>query len=248
MPLPVSRQSVTDRQPMLEVHDLRAGYGGKPVLQGVNLRINRGEVRALIGRNGAGKSTLLKAVFGLLPREGGRIMFEGRAVDNPQPRQWLQAGVSYLPQGGQVFGALTVREHLELAGMVLPTRSAVQENLDRVFRMFSTLQPLLARKAGTLSGGEKATLALATALVVRPSLILLDEPCHGLSSALASRAIESIAELNRTQKTSILIVEQRVREAMRIADSVAVLRNGAVVFDGSPNELADRDKFRSVYM
>ena len=232
---------------LLSVEALITGYGKKQVLAGVDLDVNRGEIVALIGHNGAGKSTLLKAVFGLLPVWDGNVCLDGKKLDSPTPRKLLRSGVAFVPQGNRVFTDLTVRENLEMGGVTLP-KERLKEGVDRAFSLFPALKPRLRQRAGTLSGGEKQMLALANALIISPRLILLDEPSLGLAPLLVSEALDRIRDICRTQGATALIVEQKVREVLRIADRVCVLRNGAVSFRGSSDSLRDDAKLREVYI
>jgi branched-chain amino acid transport system ATP-binding protein len=225
---------------------LVTGYGKKQVLNGVSLEVAGGEIVAIIGHNGAGKSTLLRAVFGLLPVWQGRVSLEGKPLDHIGPRELLRVGVSYVPQGNRVFTDLTVRENLEVAGITLPSKVRLKEGIERALELFPALAPRLKQRAGTLSGGEKQMLALANALVVSPRLVLADEPSLGLAPQLVSGALRHIQELNRNHGVTILIVEQKVREVLKIARRVYVLRNGRVSFHG-PTESLDNAKLREVY-
>lgn len=232
---------------LLKVETLVAGYGKKQVLNGVSLNVAAGEVVALIGHNGAGKSTLLKAVFGLLPIWEGKVSLDGETLNSPNPRKLLTAGVSYVPQGNRVFADLTVGENLEIGGITIPNKARLKEGVARVLALFPALLPRLRHRAGTLSGGEKQMLALANALVVSPRFLLADEPSLGLAPQLVSGALHYIQDLNRNHKVTILIVEQKVREVLKIAHRVYVLRNGQVSFDGSTAALDDA-KLRQVYL
>ncbi len=232
---------------LLSVEALVTGYGKKQVLAGVNLDVNRGEIVALIGHNGAGKSTLLKAVFGLLPVWDGNVFLDGEKLDSPTPRKLLRSGIAYVPQGNRVFTDLTVRENLEMGGVTLP-KGHMKEGIDRAFSLFPALKPRLRQRAGTLSGGEKQMLALANALVLSPRLLLLDEPSLGLAPLLVKEALSHIQHISRDSAASVLIVEQKVGEVLRIADRVYVLRNGAVSFSGSSDSLKEDAKLREVYL
>jgi len=232
---------------LLNVNGLVTGYGKKQVLNRVSLNVVRGEVVALIGHNGAGKSTLLKAVFGLLPIWQGEVSLEGQPLDSPNPRELLRAGVAYVPQGNRVFTDLTVRENLDVAGTTMPNKARLKEGIDQALGLFPDLKPRLKQRAGTLSGGEKQLLALANALVVSPRLLLLDEPSLGLAPRLVSEALQHIGKLNRHSGVTVLIVEQKVRDVLKLASRVYVLRTGQVAFNGPTGELDDA-KLREVYL
>lgn len=230
------------------VENLITGYGKKQVVNGVNLSLVRGEIVALIGHNGARKSTLLKAVFGLIPIWQGQVVFDGKQVAKPVPRELLRAGVAYVPQGNRVFTDLTVRENLEMGGITLPNQKAMKDGIERVFTLFPTLKDRLKQRAGTLSGGEKQMLALGNALIVSPRVLLLDEPSLGLAPPLVSEALGRISQISRDNGVTVLIVEQKVREVLKIANRVCVLRNGRVSFTGIADELKDDAKLREVYL
>jgi len=232
---------------MLAVDNLVTGYGKKQVLNGVSLHVSAGEIVALIGHNGAGKSTLLKAAFGLLPVWQGQVSLDAKTLNSPNPREMRRAGVAYVPQGNRVFTDLTVRENLEVAGTTLPNKARRNEGIERALSLFPALGPRLRQRAGTLSGGEKQLLALANALVVAPRLLLMDEPSLGLAPQLVTEALRHVQEINRDSGVTVLIVEQKVREVLKIAGRVYVLRTGRVSFHGPTRELDDA-KLRDVYL
>lgn len=233
---------------LLRVDSLVTGYGKKQVLNGLTLDIAPGEVVVLIGHNGAGKSTLLKAVFGLLPVWKGQVILDGVALNSPSPRKLLRSGVAYVPQGSRVFTDLTVRENLEMGGVTLSNGALLNEGIERVFTLFPSLKARLRQRAGTLSGGEKQMLALANALVLSPRLLLLDEPSLGLAPPLVTEALGRIQQISRDSGVAVLMVEQKVREALKIAQRVYVLRNGLVSFSGPADSLSDDKKLREVYL
>jgi len=232
----------------LEIDSLIAGYGKKQVLSGVSLGVDRGEIVAILGHNGAGKSTLLKAICGMIPIWNGHVRYNGQGVDTPQPREMIHAGVTYVPQGNRVFSDLTVRENLQVAGFTMQDRPARQIGMERAIAEYPMLKPRLSQRAATLSGGEKQMLALAMSLVLSPQMILLDEPSLGLAPPLAKEALKRVHSLSHDRGVSILIVEQKVREVLRIADRVYVLRNGQVSYTGSAESLRDEATLRRVYL
>jgi branched-chain amino acid transport system ATP-binding protein len=232
----------------LRVEELITGYGKKQVVNGVTLEVGCGEIVALIGHNGAGKSTLLKAVFGLIAIWQGRVTLNGNAVPSPKPRELLRSGVAYVPQGNRVFSDLTIKENLEMGGITLPDKQALKEGIERVFTLFPSLKDRLKQRAGTLSGGEKQMLALGNALILFPRLLLLDEPSLGLAPPLVSEALGRIRQISRDAGVTVLIIEQKVREVLKIADRVYVLRNGRVSFTGPADELRDDAKLKEVYL
>lgn len=233
---------------LLSVIRLVTGYGKKQVVNGASLNVAPGEVVELIGHNGTGKSTLLKAIFGLLPTWSGEMLLDEECIQSPTPQKLLSCGVAYVPQGNRVFTDLTVRENLEMGGVTLSSEALINEGIDRALDLFPTLKSRLRRRAGTLSGGEKQMLALSNALVLSPRLLLLDEPSLGLAPQLVSLALKRIHDISANSETAVLIVEQKVREVLKIANRVYVLRNGRVSFSGSAEELRDATKLREVYL
>jgi len=202
----------------------------------------------MIGHNGAGKSTLLKAIFGMLPIWQGRLRLDGKEIPRPVPRALLVNGVAYVPQGNRVFTDLTVRENLEMGGVTIPNKSRLRTSVDRVLSLFPALQSRLRQRAGTLSGGEKQMVALAMGLMTSPRLLLLDEPSLGLAPPLVALAMSHIQRVNRDSHVSVLIVEQKVREVLKIAHRVYVLRNGEVSFTGPSASLRDEARLREVFL
>ena len=239
---------VEDTRRLLLVDALVTGYGKKRVLDGATADVAPGEIVALIGHNGAGKSTLLRAVFGMLPIWTGSVALNGTLLTPPTPGELLRAGVTYVPQGNRVFTDLTVRENLEMGGVTLSDGARLKEGIERVFTLFPALRPRLRQLAGTLSGGEKQMLALANALVLSPRLLLLDEPSLGLAPPLVTEALHRIQRISCDSGAAVLIVEQKVREVLKIARRVYVLRNGQVSFSGPTELLSDEAKLREVYL
>ncbi len=235
------------RSPLLSVEALVTGYGNKQVLNGITVRVAPGEIVALIGHNGAGKSTLLKAIFGLLPIWQGNIWFEGKVLRSAHPGQLRRQGVVYVPQGSRVFAEFTVEENLAMGGLTISNQARIKEGIERVLTLFPALKSRWHQKAATLSGGEKQMLALAMALILSPRLLLLDEPSLGLAPQILSQAFGLIQQINADFNVAVLIVEQKVREVLKLAHYVYVLRNGTVSFSGTP-ELFDNTKLRQVYL
>jgi branched-chain amino acid transport system ATP-binding protein len=237
----------TSRQ-LLHVERLTAGYGKKQVINDVTFDVPPGQTVALIGHNGAGKSTLLKSIFGLIKIWSGEVYLDGDRWRNPTPRAFLRAGVAYVPQGNRVFTDLSVRENLEIGGVTLATKQAFREGIERVFALFPALRDKLKQRAGTLSGGEKQMLALSNALVLSPKLLLLDEPSLGLAPPLVVEALNRIQQISRDSGVTVLIVEQKVREVLKIANRAVVLRTGRVSYSGSAKELEDDTKLKNVFL
>ena len=226
---------------LLQVVDLEAGYGGKRVVNGVSLGVARGEIVALLGPNGAGKSTLLKATFGLVAPTGGQVVFDGREMTGAPASGRVRLGMGYVPQGSRVFGELTVAENLEVGGHSLGDRRAARNRQAQVLTLFPALGELQRRLAGTLSGGEQQMVSLARALMTNPSLLLVDEPSLGLGPGAAQSALHHLQALSRDTGTAILLVEQNVSHALRLAHRVIVLVLGRVVLEAEADSLTERD-------
>jgi branched-chain amino acid transport system ATP-binding protein len=240
---------------LLSVRNLDSGYGNKQVLNGVSVEVGAGEVVALIGHNGAGKSTVLKCVFGTLPIWGGEVLVRGHTSGLADPRSSLHRGLAYVPQGARVFGKLTVRENLLVSLAAIPEGTGHDpslkhdHSLERVQEMFPILKRRSGQWAATLSGGERQMLALGCAMLHSPRLLLLDEPTLGLSPVSARESLRNLESLSRQVGVALLIVEQRVREVLRIARRVYALRNGSVTFHGDTAELRDDEKkLKAVYL
>jgi urea transport system ATP-binding protein len=214
----------------LEIDDVRVAYGRTEVIYGVNLEVPSGSLTCLMGRNGVGKSTLLNAVLGLLPLKAGQIRLDGKDLRRLSPPQRAQAGIGYIPQGHAVFPHLTVMENLKV---VLERRRGMDPAaLDEALDVFPALRGLLGRSAGLLSGGQAKQLAIARALAARPRLLVLDEPTEGIQPSIILEIEDAIAELHRSAGLSILLVEQYVEFALRLAERFAVMEGGVISHAG----------------
>jgi branched-chain amino acid transport system ATP-binding protein len=234
---------------LLETVGLSTGYGKKQVLWEVSIRVAESHVLAMIGPNGSGKSTFLRAVFGLLPIWNGRVRLGAGDIPVPAPGLMLRSGVALVPQAGRVFSGLTVLEHLQLGGMALRDPERLRRRIEEVLDIFPALGSRLKSPAWKLSGGEKQMLSVSLALVRRPKLMLLDEPSLGFAPTLVRRTLSTLRELNRNYGMTMLVVEQKVREVLGIADEVVVLRNGRVAFYGQAEDLArNEERLREVYL
>jgi ABC-type branched-subunit amino acid transport system ATPase component len=228
----------------LEVKDLRAGYGSYEVLHGVDLAVPVGGIVALLGHNGAGKSTLLKAIFGAVPVRSGSIRFLGQDATRAQPFEKVGRGMRLVPQEGNIFPRLTVEENLRLGGLVhLADRrdgsTYMAKGMDSVYRLFPILFERRLAKAGVLSGGERQMLAIGIALMTSPRLILLDEPSSGLAPIMVQRLFETVLRISLGYGVAVLLVEQNVNEALRLAPTVYVMQEGRIVYRGPS---ADRER------
>ena len=231
----------------LQVENITAAYGKKDVLRGISFTATKG-ITALFGLNGAGKSTILKTIAGTLKPSHGQIKLGGVELNNHTIAARVRLGIAYCAQGGSVFPSLTVMENLEVAVVTLPDAER-KANKAEVLEFFPNLRGLLRRRAGLLSGGERQSLAIAMALVKRPRLLLIDEPSAGLSPNLANETIQKIGEINRTWQTTILMVEQNIREAVKVADRALIVVSGAIASETvKPAELLEGDKLEQVFM
>jgi neutral amino acid transport system ATP-binding protein len=232
--------------PLLEVEDVWAGYvKDLDILQGVNFCIFPGEIVAVIGPNGAGKSTLAKTIFGLLSPHQGKITFKNQSIAGLKSNQIVQMGMSYVPQISNVFGSLSVEENLEMGAYIRKT--ALTPLKDRIYSTFPALASRKRQKAGTLSGGERQMLAMGKALMLEPSLLLLDEPSAALSPVLVSSVFEQIQQINQGG-TAIVLVEQNARKALAMAHRGYVLDTGRDRFSGPGNELLNDPKVAELYL
>ena len=232
---------------MLALDGVAAGYGDVLAVRSISLEVAPGECVALIGANGAGKTTTLRAIAGLLPLRGGRILFEGRPLAGLTPREIVALGLAHVPEGRQVFASLTVLENLEMGARTPAARAARRETLDEVFALFPRLKERTPQAAGTLSGGAQQMLAIGRALMARPRLLLLDEPSLGLAPIAVRSIMEIVATVNR-RGTTILLVEQNVRRALALCGRGYVVENGVVALVGSREELLRSDHVRQAYL
>jgi urea transport system ATP-binding protein len=218
----------------LEIVDLHVSYGRTEVLFGPSLHVPDKTLVCLMGRNGVGKTTLLNAVMGLLPVRSGKVLLDGQDIAKMPPFKRARAGIGYVPQGHQVFPHLTAQENLDVVLERAGTRdrSAIDDALD----VFPALRKLLKRPAGLLSGGQAQQLAIARTLVTRPKLLVLDEPTEGIQPSIILEIEDAIAELHRSTGMSILLVEQYVEFALRLAERYAVMEGGRIVHEGDANE------------
>lgn len=226
-------------EPLLVLDRVFAGYGKTTILNGTTARVRRGAITTVIGPNGAGESTVFKTVFGLLPARSGSVTFAGGNVTNFTPRQMLDAGVVYIPQGRNIFSELSVRHNLELGGVALRNQTTFGERLEAIMQRFPTLREKAAAQASTLSGGQQKMLEVARGLLLDPKLILIDEPSIGLSPRMV-QDVFAILEGLRDNGVTILLIEQNARQALRISDFGLVLEQGQTrIEDTAAKILAD---------
>lgn len=232
---------------MLEVKDLNVYYGAIHALKGVNFHVDKGEIVTLIGANGAGKSTTLNTISGLLRARHGSIVFQGEDITRTMPQDIVRKGIVQVPEGRKIFATLSVMENLEMGAYLNKDKAQIQRDLEMVLDRFPRLRERRNQYGGTLSGGEQQMLAIARALMSRPTLLLLDEPSMGLSPILVEQIFEIIQDINQ-QGTSILLVEQNAQMALSIADRGYVLETGRVVLEGPAQELLHNPMVIEAYL
>lgn len=233
---------------MLEIADLRVSYGGLHALQGVSLAVGAGQFVTVVGPNGAGKTTLFKAICGVVAPSAGRVAFDGRDLLALPAARRAHLGIAHVPEGRQVFKTLTVRENLEMGAYPPNGRARFRHTIERVHALFPVLAERAGQLAGTLSGGEQQMLAIGRGLAAAPRLLMLDEPSMGLAPAIADLIFERIAQVHREDGLAILLVEQRVAEALELADLGYVLETGRIVLEGPYERLLADDRVRQAYL
>jgi branched-chain amino acid transport system ATP-binding protein len=233
--------------PLLELQDIHAYYGNIRALKGVSLSVGRGEVVTLIGSNGAGKTTTLRTVLGIVRPLRGTVSFGGRRIDRVPTHRIARLGIAQSPEGRRIFAPMTVLENLELGAFSRDDREAIPADLERVLALFPRLRDRLQQKGGTLSGGEQQMLAMGRALMARPEMLLLDEPSMGLSPILVETIFGIIRDINRLG-TTILLVEQNARMALRVAHRGYVIQTGRIVLQDAASALLHSDVVRKAYL
>ena len=235
-------------QSLLSVDRLSTGYSKKIVLEGVSFHIEGGERVAIVGRNGAGKSTLLLTLLGVVKAWSGNVFYLGKESTRVSPEDRVRSGMALVPQGGHIFANLMVRENLELGAYVMNDANLIRSSIDFVYETFPVLRRRATQEAGTMSGGERQMLAIGRALMSRPRLLMLDEPSLGLAPRVVKELMEKIHGLSKALETTILIVEQNVREAFKIVERVYVLKLGKIVFEERPETLFEDERLRKAYL
>lgn len=233
--------------PLLEIRDLNVSYGAIQALRGVSLRVEEGQIVTMIGANGAGKSTTLRTISGLLRPTSGTIDFDGRPLVRRPPHEIVREGLVQVPEGRGIFANLSVAENVALGAYCRTDHNSVRASRQRGLELFPRLRERLKQSAGTLSGGEQQMLAIVRALVAKPRLLLLDEPSLGLAPQITQTIFQVIQEI-RSQGTTILLVEQNARMALKVADYAYVLETGQVAMQGPATELAASDDVRKAYL
>ena len=232
---------------MLEIRDLRSGYGLIEVLQGISLRVETGEIATLIGANGAGKTTLLMTLSGQPRARNGSIVFDGKDITHTPMHNLVRLGIAHVPEGRHIFPRMTVLENLQLGAFACDPMNFA-DDLDFALTLFPQLESRMAQRGGTLSGGEQQMLAIGRGLMSRPRLLLLDEPSLGLAPLIVRQVFDTIRLINRERKTTILLVEQNAFQALKLSDKAYVMVNGAITLSGTGAELLGNSEVQAAYM
>lgn len=233
---------------MLRVKTLTAGYDGVPVVFDVSFELNEAELVAIVGSNGAGKTTILRTISGLLKPISGEIEFQGKSIHRLTPHEIVRLGIAHVPEGRHVFGKMSVKDNLLMGAYTLNDKTKVNRLLNEVFELFPRLKERENQKAETLSGGEQQMLAIARALMSDPKLILVDEMSLGLMPVMVDRVLDTLKQINKEKGVAILLVEQKVQEALEIADRGYVLQTGRIVAHGAGKELLESDLVKKAYL
>jgi branched-chain amino acid transport system ATP-binding protein len=237
---------------MLKVKNINTYYGQVHALKNVSLHLMEGEIVTLIGANGAGKTTILNSLSAVIPPRSGEILFDGKVINHLSPDRIVEMGISQVPEGRQVFKPLSVEENLELGAYLRfrkrEGRGAIKKGLEEVYALFPVLLERRKQMAGTLSGGEQQMLAIGRALMAKPRLLLLDEPSMGLAPLVVQEIFTVIENLRREKKTTILLVEQNARVALKMADRGYVLETGKVILEGIASELLENKEVQRAYL
>lgn len=237
---------------MLSLRNVHAHYGRIHALKSVSLHLDEGEIVALIGANGAGKTTLLNTISGILPATGGEILFGDKRLTNCTPDEIVRAGISQVPEGRQVFKGLSVQDNLILGAYVRlrsgEKKSRIREDIERIHDLFPRLREREKQPAGTLSGGEQQMLAIGRALMAKPRLLLLDEPSMGLAPLVVQEIFTVLERLRRVEGTTILLVEQNAKAALRLSDRGYVIETGRIILQGESVELLENPEVQRAYL
>ena len=232
---------------ILEVNSLFSGYGKSEILHGVSIHVDREEAVTIIGPNGAGKSTLIKAVMGYLPIFRGEIYWKGENITHLKPHEKIKQGFGYVPQLGNVFPSLSVRENLEMGGFIQGKR-AIREGMDKAFQLFPFLATRLNQKAGTMSGGERQMLAMARAMMTDPELLMLDEPSAGLSPKVSEEVFAIVSDVHSKLGRAIIMIEQDAYQSLKISNRGYVLVMGQNEFEDRADKILSNEKIRRAYL
>ncbi len=233
---------------VLEIKNLESFYGPIMAIRGVSLKVEKGQVVTVLGANGAGKSTLLKTISGIMDPEKGQILFEGEEIQGMEPHQIVNRGIVHVPEGREVFPLLTVDENLSLGAYTRSDRAEIECDRQMVFDYFPILAERRNQEAGTLSGGQQQMLAIGRGLMLRPKIMLLDEPSLGLSPLLVQEIFGILRRLNRDEHVTMMLVEQNARVALDLADVGYVMEIGRIVMDGTAERLMESEDIKAFYL
>jgi len=243
----IKTDSMEQNSVMLEINNVVSAYGPIRAVKGVSLKIRKGHIVALIGANGAGKTTLMKTIAGLMRPVSGTIHLEGQRIDQMRAHRIARLGLSLVPEGRSILGRMTVKENLEMGAYPRRDVKGIQDDLEYVYTLFPILLERRSQIAGTLSGGQQQMLAIGRALMARPTIILLDEPSMGLAPLVVSEIFRVIEAINR-RGTTVLIVEQNVKQVLKIAHDAYVLENGKITLEGPASVLAEDPRIVQAYL
>ncbi len=232
---------------LLEVKGLKAGYGKKTVIEDLSLHVNEGEIVAIFGHNGAGKTTTLKSIFGLVKPWQGEILYGGNNVTALSPMDKVKQRLVFIPQERVVFGTLNVRDNLELGGYAVNDRAAAAASLESVNKLFPILKQRQLQLAGTLSGGEQRMVSLGMGMMSKPRLLMLDEPSIGLSPVVVGNVMNAVLEIRRAFGAAVILVEQNVKQALRIADRIYVMKMGRIILEEDRASFARRGHWTDLF-
>jgi branched-chain amino acid transport system ATP-binding protein len=233
---------------LLEIRNLESFYGPIMAIRGVSLKVEKGKVLSVLGANGAGKSTLLKTISGIMDPEKGQILFEGREIQGMEPHRIVKMGIVHVPEGREVFPLLTVDENLSLGAYTRNDKAEIERDRQLVFDYFPILAERRGQEAGTLSGGQQQMLAIGRGLMLRPKIMLLDEPSLGLSPLLVQEIFGILGRLNRDEGVTMMLVEQNAKVALELADMGCVMEIGRIVMDGTAERLMQSEDIKSFYL
>jgi branched-chain amino acid transport system ATP-binding protein len=233
--------------PLLELKALQVAYGGIQAVKGIDLMVAEGELVCLIGANGAGKTTTLKGITGLQPIKSGKIHYAGEDITSKPAFQLVRKGLSMVPEGRGVFGALTIEENLAMGAYVRDDHAAIRQDVERVFELFPRLKERRKQTAGTLSGGEQQMLAMGRAMMSRPKLLLLDEPSMGLAPLMVQKVFETVLAISR-EGVTILLIEQNAKLALEVSGRGYVMESGEITLQGEAKQLLSDPKVRAAYL
>ncbi len=233
--------------PVLELKELSVSYGGIKAVRGINLHVNAGELVTLIGANGAGKSTTLRAITGLVHPAAGKVIYNGVDITNTDSFKLVEQGLVMVPEGRGIFGQLTIEENLAMGAFVRSDKSAIAQEIEHVFEIFPRLKERRKQSAGTLSGGEQQMLAMGRALLSKPKLLLLDEPSMGLAPLMIKKIFETVAMIAK-QGTTILLIEQNAKLALKAANRAYVMESGVITIEGDAKKMLDNPKVKEAYL